>query len=128
MTTSTRELGRQMLRLPARQKALLVWRVLRDDRVPLGAKLVFPALAAYLATPIDLVPDFIPVLGQLDDVLVAAAALWLFVRLCPREILAEHLTELAAEASEPRAPALSARSSFLRYYPEAARERAETEG
>jgi len=101
VTASARDMGRRLLRLPVRQKALLVWRVLRDDRVPLGAKLVFPGLAAYLATPIDLVPDFIPVLGQLDDILVAGGALWLFARLCPREILEEHLSQLA----EGRPPA-----------------------
>ncbi len=95
MTSSARDMGRKLLRLPGRQKALLVWRILRDERVPLGAKLIFPGLAAYLATPIDLVPDFIPVLGQLDDVLVAGAALWLFARLCPRDILEQHVAALA---------------------------------
>ena len=99
MTSSTRELGRRLLRLPGRHKVLLVWRILHDDRVPLVAKLLFPGLAAYLATPIDLVPDFIPVLGQLDDVLVAAVVLWLFGRLCPRQVLEEHLAELAEARS-----------------------------
>lgn len=95
MTASVSKMGRQLYRLPGRQKAILVWRILRDDRVPPGAKLVFPALIAYLATPIDLLPDFLPVVGHLDDLLVAALALWLFGRLCPRDILEEHLGKLS---------------------------------
>ena len=50
---------------------VLVSRLLRDPRVPLRHKLLLGALAGYLAMPFDLVPDFIPVAGHLDDVLVA---------------------------------------------------------
>ena len=48
-------------------------------------------LFLYLAIPFDLVPDFIPVLGQLDDVLIVAAVAWLVLRLTPSEVLREHL-------------------------------------
>ena len=64
--------------------------LLRDRRVPLRAKLVLGATAVYLAIPIDLVPDFIPVAGQLDDAIIAAFALRYVVGTTPREILAEH--------------------------------------
>ena len=59
---------------------VLVSRLLRDDRVPRRRKLLLVALAGYLALPFDLIPDFIPVAGQLDDVLVVAFVLRRFLR------------------------------------------------
>jgi uncharacterized membrane protein YkvA (DUF1232 family) len=64
--------------------------LVRDPRVPRRAKVVLGVTAAYLAFPIDLIPDFIPVAGQLDDAVVAAFALRYLMRSTPREILAEH--------------------------------------
>jgi uncharacterized membrane protein YkvA (DUF1232 family) len=64
--------------------------LLRDPRVPLRAKLVLGATALYLAMPIDVVPDFIPVAGSLDDAIVAAFALRFVVRASSPEIVAEH--------------------------------------
>jgi uncharacterized membrane protein YkvA (DUF1232 family) len=64
--------------------------LLRDPRVPLRAKLVLGATALYLAMPIDLVPDFIPVAGSLDDAIVAAFALRYIVGASSAEIVAEH--------------------------------------
>jgi uncharacterized membrane protein YkvA (DUF1232 family) len=61
-----------------------------DPRVPLRAKVVLGATALYLAMPIDLVPDFIPVAGQLDDAIVAAFALRYVIGTTPREVVAEH--------------------------------------
>ncbi|MFN2472153.1 MAG: YkvA family protein [Gaiellaceae bacterium] len=69
--------------------AVLVKRLLRDPRVPRRAKLALGALIPYLAVPIDLVPDFIPVLGQLDDALLIAAALAYVARVAGREIVRE---------------------------------------
>src|SRR6059058_366275 len=59
---------------------VLVTRLMRDRRVPRRRKLLLVGLVAYLALPFDLVPDFIPVAGQLDDVLVVAFVLRRFVR------------------------------------------------
>lgn len=59
---------------------LLVTRLTRDARVPRRRKLLLLALAGYLALPFDLVPDFIPVAGQLDDVIVVALVLRHFIR------------------------------------------------
>src|SRR3954452_15953599 len=59
---------------------VLVSRLARDDRVPRRRKLILLALVAYLALPFDLVPDFIPVAGQLDDAIVVALVLRHFVR------------------------------------------------
>jgi uncharacterized membrane protein YkvA (DUF1232 family) len=69
---------------------VLLRRLLGDDRVPRGRKLILVGLVAYLSMPIDLVPDFIPVAGQLDDVLVAALALRFSLRAGGRELLREH--------------------------------------
>jgi uncharacterized membrane protein YkvA (DUF1232 family) len=59
---------------------VLVTRLLRDPRVPRRRKLVLFGLVAYLALPFDLVPDFIPVAGQLDDAIIVALVLRHFVR------------------------------------------------
>jgi uncharacterized membrane protein YkvA (DUF1232 family) len=69
---------------------VLLRRLLGDDRVPRRRKLVLVALAAYLATPVDLVPDLIPVAGQLDDAIVAALALRFALRSRGPELLREH--------------------------------------
>jgi uncharacterized membrane protein YkvA (DUF1232 family) len=68
----------------------LLRRLLADDRVPTRRKLVVVALVGYLALPIDLVPDFIPIAGQLDDVIVAALALRYVLRPGGPELLREH--------------------------------------
>ena len=69
---------------------VLLRRLIGDDRVPRRRKLVLLALVAYLSVPIDLVPDFIPVVGQLDDVLVAALALRYALRSGGPDLLRQH--------------------------------------
>lgn len=64
--------------------------LLRDPRVPLRAKIVLGATIGYLAFPIDLVPDFVPIAGQLDDAIVAAFALRFVVRASPPDVVAQH--------------------------------------
>jgi uncharacterized membrane protein YkvA (DUF1232 family) len=64
--------------------------LMRDPRVPLRAKVVLGITAVYLAMPIDLVPDFIPIAGSLDDAIVAALALRYVVATAPETALAEH--------------------------------------
>lgn len=64
--------------------------LLRDPRVPLRAKLVLGATALYLAMPIDLVPDLIPIVGSLDDAIVAAFALRYVIGATSPEVVAEH--------------------------------------
>jgi uncharacterized membrane protein YkvA (DUF1232 family) len=63
--------------------AVLFARLLRDERVPRRQKLLLGAVVPYLALPFDVIPDFIPVLGQLDDALVVAFALRRVVRRNP---------------------------------------------
>jgi len=84
-------------KLPFRRRLVLFWRLFRDGRVPLRAKLVLPGIALYLLVPIDLIPDFIPVVGYADDLLVVILGLWLFLRLAPREVFQEHLERLGSE-------------------------------
>ena len=79
------------MKLPLRAKVRLLWGMFRDPAVPLHAKSVLPIMALYLATPIDLIPDFIPVLGQVDDVIVLVLGLGVFLLLTPRDIVERHL-------------------------------------
>jgi uncharacterized membrane protein YkvA (DUF1232 family) len=69
---------------------VLCGRLLRDPRVPRRKKALLVALAGYLALPFDLVPDFIPVAGQLDDVVIVALALRSLVRGGGESIVREH--------------------------------------
>ena len=74
----------------------------RDPAVPLAAKLLAGAVAAYALSPIDLIPDFIPVLGLLDDLLLLPAGIWLALRMIPPEVLADLRMRAEAQAQLPR--------------------------
>jgi uncharacterized membrane protein YkvA (DUF1232 family) len=69
---------------------VLLSRLLRDSRVPRGRKLLLAGLVGYLALPFDLVPDFIPVAGQLDDAFVVAFVLRRFLRSGGEPLVREH--------------------------------------
>ncbi len=76
------------------EQVRLSWALLRDDRVPTMYKLI-PILALiYVISPIDLIPDVIPILGQLDDVGIFVASLSLFNSLAPADVVAEHLERI----------------------------------
>jgi uncharacterized membrane protein YkvA (DUF1232 family) len=70
--------------------AVLFKRLATDTRVPRWCKLLLAGVAAYLAFPLDLIPDFIPVLGQLDDALVVAFALRRIVSAAGEAVVTEH--------------------------------------
>jgi uncharacterized membrane protein YkvA (DUF1232 family) len=70
--------------------AVLCRRLLGDPRVPRGRKLGLAGLLAYLALPIDIVPDFLPVVGQLDDALIAALVLRGLLRASGAQLVREH--------------------------------------
>jgi uncharacterized membrane protein YkvA (DUF1232 family) len=61
----------------------------RDPRVPWYAKTLAIAVAAYALSPIDLIPDFIPIVGYLDDLIIVPLGIWLVVSLIPGEVMAE---------------------------------------
>jgi uncharacterized membrane protein YkvA (DUF1232 family) len=96
--SETARLARRVAALSLRRKARLAWRLFTDRRVPLRARAVLPAVVLYVAMPLDVVPDFIPVVGYLDDVLVILAAAWLFLRLVPAGVLEEQVAALETEA------------------------------
>src|SRR5919107_891159 len=73
----------------------------RDPRVPWYAKIVAACVAAYALSPIDLIPDFIPVLGYLDDLILVPLGIALAVRLIPPALLAEHRARAAEMAIRP---------------------------
>lgn len=75
-----------------------VWLAARDKRVPLLVRLFGMAVAAYALSPIDLIPDFIPIIGLLDDALILPLGVWLFAKMVPDDLLAEHRAT-AEEAS-----------------------------
>lgn len=72
------------------QVAKLVTRLSRDRRVPVRAKRLAAGLAIYAVLPIDLIPDLIPVVGVVDDLLALAVALAVLVEFSPREVVVEH--------------------------------------
>ena len=75
----------------------LFWRLTKDPRVSFLSKLVLVGVLAYVVLPFDLVPDFIPGLGELDDAIVLIVGLKLFLRLCPPDVVREHVKSIAAE-------------------------------
>ena len=77
----------------------LIWRLLNDGRISPWPKMVIPATLLYLLFPVDIVPDIVPGLGQLDDIAVILLGLKLFVEMCPSEIVRQHLDELASVVS-----------------------------
>jgi uncharacterized membrane protein YkvA (DUF1232 family) len=84
-----------------KRDAHAVWLAARDPRTPWYAKALALAVAGYAFSPIDLIPDFIPVLGYLDDLILVPAGLWLVLRLIPAEVLATHRAAAEAAADRP---------------------------
>jgi uncharacterized membrane protein YkvA (DUF1232 family) len=80
---------------------LALWLAARDPRVPLGAKIVAGLVAAYAFSPIDLIPDMVPVLGYLDDVILLPLGVLLALRLIPPALLAEHRARATEMAERP---------------------------
>lgn len=83
-----------------KRDVVALWLAARDPRVPWYAKAVAGAVAAYALSPIDLIPDFIPVLGYLDDLLLLPLGILLAVKLIPDPVMAD----LRAKAVEQRKP------------------------
>jgi uncharacterized membrane protein YkvA (DUF1232 family) len=84
-----------------KQDVLMLYLAARDPRVPWYAKVVAACVAAYALSPIDLIPDFIPVLGYLDDVIIVPLGILLAIRLIPSPLLEEH-QNVARERSQQR--------------------------
>jgi len=83
-----------------KRDVVALWLAARDPRTPWHARALAGAVAAYALSPIDLIPDFIPVLGYLDDLLIVPAGIWLALRWVPAPLMAE-LRERAATRARP---------------------------
>lgn len=91
-----------------KRDVVALWIAGRDRRVPWHAKAVAAAVAAYALSPIDLIPDFIPVLGYLDDLILVPLGIALAVRLIPPKLMAEFRAEATRRESLPRSRAAAA--------------------
>jgi uncharacterized membrane protein YkvA (DUF1232 family) len=79
--------------------ARLYWRLFRDRRVSILSKVLLVLTLVYFVWPFDVIPDFIPVIGEMDDLAIVLAGLWLFVRLCPPEVVRETVSDIAARTA-----------------------------
>jgi uncharacterized membrane protein YkvA (DUF1232 family) len=91
------------------RKTYALYLAARDPRVPWPAKLLIAAVVGYALSPIDLIPDFVPVVGYLDDVLVLPLGVWLALRMIPPEVW----RECEAAAARPAALPCSRRAAVL---------------
>jgi uncharacterized membrane protein YkvA (DUF1232 family) len=73
----------------------------RDPRVPWYAQVLAIAVAAYALSPIDLIPDFIPIVGYLDDLIILPFGIWLVVSLIPAEVMVECRAKADAAGRRP---------------------------
>ncbi|MGX5736419.1 YkvA family protein [Bosea thiooxidans] len=85
-----------------KRDAVALWIAGRDRRTPWHAKAVAAAVAAYALSPIDLIPDVIPILGYLDDLLIVPLGIALATRLIPAGLMAEFMEEAARRQTRPR--------------------------
>ena len=95
----------------ARRDLHALYLAARDPRVPWHAKAIAAFVAAYAFSPIDLIPDFVPVLGYLDDLIIVPLGILLAVRLIPPHILAEH--RVAAESAAQRPVSRAAAAAIM---------------
>ncbi len=84
-----------------KQQTLTVYYAARDRRTPLYVRALAFLVAAYALSPIDLIPDFIPVLGYLDDLLLIPLGLALVVKLTPAEVLESSRAQAEEAANKP---------------------------
>jgi uncharacterized membrane protein YkvA (DUF1232 family) len=85
-----------------KRDVLALWLAARDPRVPWYAKALAAAVAAYALSPIDLIPDFIPVLGYLDDLVIVPLGILLVIWLIPAPLMTEFRARASTLAERPR--------------------------
>lgn len=93
-----------------KNEAFAVYLAAKDPRTPWYVKALIFFVVAHTFSPIDLIPDFIPVLGYLDDLIITPGGLWLAVRMIPPEVLEEARKTVAAQGVESSHRVLSRRS------------------
>ena len=84
-----------------KREALTVWCVARHPRLPWAVRGLALGVAAYAFSPIDLIPDVIPVLGLLDDLLLVPMGVWAVLKLAPADVVAEARAQASALADRP---------------------------
>lgn len=89
----------------ARRDVVAVWLAARDPRVPWYAKALAVLVAAYALSPIDLIPDVIPVLGYLDDLVIVPLGIALVIKLVPPAVMADLRARASRLQAEPRSRA-----------------------
>jgi uncharacterized membrane protein YkvA (DUF1232 family) len=99
-----RALLKRITKLPIRRKFRLAVALTRDTRVPLRLRVLPPVLVLYLTSPLDVIPDFIPVIGLIDDVLVALVGVGLLLRFTPRAVLVELVERMESRADTGPSP------------------------
>ncbi|KGX91828.1 YkvA family protein [Pontibacillus marinus] len=72
-----------------KQQIYVLYLAYKDERVPWYAKLLAASVVAYAFSPIDLIPDFIPILGYIDDIIIVPLGIMLALKLIPREVIME---------------------------------------
>jgi uncharacterized membrane protein YkvA (DUF1232 family) len=97
-----KKLAKRIAKLPFFDKISLAGSLIRDDRIPIGPRVIALALVLYIASPIDLLPDFIPVIGYFDDVLIVLVGAGLLLRSIPRYIIEEHVARYEESAREAK--------------------------
>ena len=85
-----------------KRDVVAIWIAAGDPRVPWYAKAIAAAVAAYALSPIDLIPDFVPVLGYVDDLIIVPAGILLTVRLIPAGLMDEFRAKAARRDARPR--------------------------
>jgi len=85
-----------------KRDVVALWYAARDPRVPWYAKAVAACVVAYALSPIDLIPDFIPVLGYLDDLVIVPLGIIAAVKLVPEELMAEFRERAARLEQRPK--------------------------
>ena len=91
-----------------KRETLALYLAALDARTPWYAKAWAAFVVAYAFSPIDLIPDFIPVLGYLDDLILLPLGIWIAVRLVPPDLMAEHRRAAEALAERPVSRAAAA--------------------
>lgn len=85
-----------------KRDVVAVYFAARDPRTPVHVRLFALAVAAYALSPVDLIPDLIPVIGYLDDLVLVPLGIWLIVRALPPEVLRESRVRAEAAIEKPR--------------------------
>src|SRR5438445_2196419 len=86
-----KKLAKRIAKLPFLDKISLAGSLISDDRIPIAPRIIALALVLYIASPVDLIPDFIPLIGYVDDILIVIVGAGLLLRSIPPRIIEEHV-------------------------------------